>query len=101
MLLATLAVAAVLHGSVTVGPVTPVCRVGTPCDKPASRVTLTFTHGTQVFKARTDTHGLYTVTLPPGTYAVKASTGMRIAPSQVTARAGRHLRSFSIDTGIR
>jgi len=100
-MLATLVVAAVLHGTVNVGPVTPVCRVGVPCAKPAAGVVLTFTRGTHAFKAKTDTRGRYVITLAAGTYAVRASTGMRISPTQVTARAGSHLQSFAIDTGIR
>ena len=40
------AVALVLvHGVVRIGPATPVCRVGVPCDKPASHVVLRFTSG--------------------------------------------------------
>jgi len=100
-MLATLVVAAVLHGTVNVGPVTPVCRVGVPCAKPAAGVVLTFTRGTHAFKAKTDTRGRYVITLAAGTYAVRASTGMRISPTQVTARAGIHLQIFAIDTGIR
>jgi hypothetical protein len=100
-MLATLAVAAVLHGTVMLGPVTPVCRVGVPCDKPAAGVMLTFTRGVHAFKAKTDTRGRYVITLAAGTYTVRASTGMRINPVKVTARAGSHLQSFAIDTGIR
>ncbi len=100
-MLATLLASALLHGAVTLGPVTPVCRVGVPCSKPAVRVVLTFTRGTHAVRVRTDAHGRYAVALVPGTYAVRASLGMRITPSTVTARAGRHLRRFAIDTGIR
>jgi len=99
--LATLAAAAVLHGTVSIGPTTPVCRAGVPCEKPAAGVVLTFTRGTHVFRARTDGRGRYTITLPAGTYAVRASAGMRMTPVEVLVRAGSHLRGFAIDTGIR
>jgi Carboxypeptidase regulatory-like domain len=101
MTLATLAAAAVLHGTVTIGPTTPVCQAGVPCSKPAAAVTLQFTGAKHAFTVRTDGRGRYTITLPPGLYAVRASAGMRIEPAQVTVRAGSHTRGFAIDTGIR
>jgi hypothetical protein len=101
MTLATLAAAAVLHGTVTIGPTTPVCQAGVPCTKPAAAVVLQFTRAKRVFTVRTDGGGRYTITLPAGAYAVRASGGMRIQPAQVTVRAGSHSRSFAIDTGIR
>ena len=101
MTLATLAAAAVLHGTVTIGPTTPVCQPGVPCTKPAAAVVLQFTRAKHVFVARTDGRGKYSITLPAGVYAVRASVGMRIQPVQVTVRVGSHSRSFAIDTGIR
>jgi hypothetical protein len=100
-MLATIAALALLHGVVTIGPVTPVCRAGVPCSKPAASVVLTFSRGTQVVRAKTRADGSYTVRLTPGTYTVAASAGMRISPSRVVARSGRHAVSFAIDTGIR
>ena len=101
MTLATLAAAAVLHGTVTIGPTTPVCQAGDPCTKPAAAVVLEFAGAKHVVTVRTNGHGRYTITLPAGLYAVRASAGMRIQPAQVTVRAGTHSRSFAIDTGIR
>ncbi len=101
MTLATLAAAAVLHGTVTIGPTTPVCQAGVPCTRPAAAVTLQFTRAKHVFAARTDARGRYTITVPAGVYAVRASAGMRIQPAQVTVRTGSHSRGFAIDTGIR
>ncbi|HUY71293.1 MAG TPA: carboxypeptidase-like regulatory domain-containing protein [Gaiellaceae bacterium] len=96
-----IALLSLLHGTVTIGPVTPVCRVGVPCDKPAASVVLTFTRGARVFRTKTHADGAYTLRLPPGAYTVRSSEGMRISPLQVTARKGSHLQGFSIDTGIR
>jgi hypothetical protein len=101
MTLATLAAAAVLHGTVTIGPTTPVCQAGVPCTKPAAAVVLQFTRAQHVFAVKTDPRGRYSITLPAGVYAVRASAGMRIQPVQVTVPAGSHSRSFAIDTGIR
>ena len=96
-----LVVAGVLWGSVTVGPTTPVCRVGAPCDGPARHVTLTFVRSGRSISARTDARGRYRVTLRTGSWAVRASVGMRVAPSAVRVRAGTHRQNFAIDTGIR
>ena len=96
-----IALLAVLHGTVTMGPVTPVCRVGVPCDKPAASVVLTFSHGARAFRTKTHADGTYTLRLPLGAYTVSSSAGMRISPFQITARKGSHVQPFSIDTGIR
>jgi hypothetical protein len=36
-----------------------------------------------------------------GTWSVRASVGMRVAPMTVVVRAGAHRENFSIDTGLR
>jgi hypothetical protein len=91
-----------LHGVVTIGPTTPVCRIGTPCSKPAAGVVLTFSRPRHRTTVRTGTAGGYRVALSAGTWAVHASSGMRIGPASVVVRAGRNtLRNFAIDTGIR
>ncbi len=100
-MLAALAVAAVLKGTVSIGPMRPVCRVGMRCDQAAAHVVLTFRRGARALTARTNAAGAYVVTLSPGTYSVSASAGLRIAPDLVTVRAGTQRRSFAIDTGIR
>src|SRR4051794_38481095 len=100
MPLAVLA-AGVIFGSVTIGPTTPVCRVGTPCSGPASHATLTFFRAGRSVSTKTDASGRYRVTLPVGTWTVRASVGMRLAPLSVVVRAGTHRDNFSIDTGMR
>jgi hypothetical protein len=100
MPLAVLA-AGILWGSVSIGPLTPVCRVGTPCSGPAKHVTLTFTRPGRVLSAKTDAAGGYRLTLPLGTWSVRASAGMRMTPASVVVRAGTHRANFAIDTGLR
>jgi hypothetical protein len=108
MPLAVLA-AGILWGSVTIGPLTPVCRVGTPCDGPAKQAQLTFSrkytfaNGVQSKQVavKTNAAGRYRLTLTPGTWTVRASVGMRMTPTTVVVRAGTHRTNFSIDTGIR
>src|SRR5438093_9413146 len=94
-------VAGVLWGSVTIGPTTPVCRVGTPCSGPAKRATLTFSRPGRVVSTKTDALGHYRLTLPSGTWSVRTNVGMRIAPTTVIVRPGTHRMNFDIDTGIR
>jgi len=96
-----LVVAGVLWGSVTMGPTTPVCRVGTPCSGPAGHVTLIFSRPGHVVWTKTDGAGRYRLSLPTGSWAVRASVGMRAAPSIVVVRAGTHHENFAIDTGLR
>jgi hypothetical protein len=92
---------AVLYGSVTIGPTTPVCRVGVPCDKPAAQVALSFTRLGHTFAAKTDGAGAYRIKLAPGIYAVRASAGMSMHPRNINVRGPSTHLNFSIDTGIR
>ena len=101
MTAAALVAAGVLHGTVTIGPLTPVCRVGTPCDGPARNAVLTFSHGNRSVSVRTDATGAYRVRLATATYVVRASVGISLRPATVVVRAGERRADFAIDTGIR
>jgi hypothetical protein len=90
-----------LRGHVTIGPLTPVCKAGTPCSGPARRVTLSFRRVFVVHKATTDGSGNYRIALGPGTYLVTASRGMSIRPVTVSVGGGMRVVNFAIDTGIR
>jgi hypothetical protein len=92
---------ALLFGSVTIGPVTPVCQAGVPCDRPAAQVKLTFTRLGHTFSATTNGSGAYRVQLAPGIYAVRASEGMSMRPRNINVHAPTTHLDFSIDTGIR
>jgi hypothetical protein len=99
---AAVVAAGVLHGVVTIGPLTPVCRVGTPCDGPARNAVLTFARaGGHPAVVHTDAAGVYRVRLRTGTYTVHASVGMSLRPAVVAVRAGSRRVDFAIDTGIR
>jgi hypothetical protein len=100
-MLAVVVALVLVKGTVTIGPLTPVCRAGTPCDGPAGHVVLTFAAPARTVRVTTGAGGAYAVRLAPGTYAVTASNGMRISPSQLVVRSTPLRRSFSIDTGIR
>jgi hypothetical protein len=91
-----------LHGTVRIGPTTPVCRAGLPCDRLAVHIRLTFTHGATRQYATTNRFGRYSVRLSPGAWTVASSVGMRITPATfVVPRTSSTRRDFAIDTGIR
>ena len=92
-----------LHGTVTVGPTSPVCRVGEPCTKPAAHTALTFTRAGYVNRrVSTDAAGRYRVSLAAGTWTLRTTLGIRPAPVRFfVPRAPTATRNFSFDTGIR
>ncbi len=89
------------------GPITPVCKVGVPCNGPAAGVGIVVRRGGAVVaRATTGKTGRARVLLRPGRYAVSASYGAamhaRLQSASVTIVAGRtKLVRFSFDTGIR
>ena len=99
-----------LHGVVTRGPVTPVCRTDVPCDVPVPGFTIAFDRPDAVdFVARrvkNDPQGRYRILLPAGIYTVampgRAQFGKASTPRRVSVRSGHLDRiDFHIDTGIR
>jgi hypothetical protein len=95
-----------LYGLVMRGPTQPVCQVGTPCNGPASGLTLVFVrNGTTVARAKTSASGHYAIALAPAIYAVRylpRGMGIPPRPSKVRVPAGAAKRQdFFIDTGIR
>jgi hypothetical protein len=101
--LAVLATVVTLFGTVTRGPVTPVCEADAPCTAPAAEAKLTFTRPGKAVVVKTDAAGKYRVRLAPGVYTVRADTGMNITPARITVRALKPTlrRNFAIDTGLR
>jgi hypothetical protein len=88
------------------GPITPVCRVGVPCDEPAANVVLVFSQsGRAVARTTTGRNGNYRITLRPGKYGVRTTTrtlGSGLSPRVVVVPRYRVARvDFEIDTGIR
>jgi hypothetical protein len=93
-----------LHGTVSRGPVTPVCVAEQPCSEPVAGATLQFrsSSGRLVGHTVTRSDGSYRIALPPGLYAVKAASGRSLDPhtARVKPLRFRHV-DFFIDTGIR
>ncbi len=106
-LLAVVAAISGLHGTVSRGPITPVCRVGVPCSAPAVGAVLVFSRtGRADVRVRTGVGGRYSVHLDPGYYTVAISPvpqiGFGLRPTRVHVAAGvdGHI-DLSVDTGIR
>jgi len=97
-----LAACSTVHGTVRIGPTTPVCRTGVPCSKPAAHLLLSFGRGQWHVQTRSDALGRYRVRLAPGTWTLTTRVGIRPTPiSFVVPQAPSATRDFSIDTGIR
>ena len=95
-----------LRGIVMRGPITPVCRVGVPCDEPAAGVVLLFSQsGRVVARTTTGAKGGYRLTMRPGRYSVTTTRIARVGrltPQTVLVPRYRVARvDFNLDTGIR
>jgi hypothetical protein len=92
-----------LRGKVLLDPGYPVCKVGTPCTRPAANALLRFwRHGRVVAHTRSDAGGSYRIALRPGTYRVTSTNGTVLKPFRTTVATGRYRRvTFRLDTGIR
>jgi hypothetical protein len=94
-----------LHGTVTRGPLTPVCQEGVPCNGPAAHVTLFFTSAGIRTSTSTDAQGHYRLKLKAGLYTVRTNEkffGTTPKPGTVRVYAARDRRvDFFVDTGIR
>jgi hypothetical protein len=92
-----------LYGTVTRGPVTPMCVADQPCSEPAPGAVLQFWSGGRLV-GRTVAHanGAYRIALPVGTYSVEVAPHRRPEPLSTVVRPNRFRHvDFSIDTGIR
>jgi hypothetical protein len=96
-----------VRGSLTRGPIMPVCIEGRPCDAPAVGVVLVFSKaGRDVKRVTTGTGGRFAFRLEPGVYAVRTARkpvlGNVVTPARfrVTGKGVTTLR-LHLDTGIR
>jgi hypothetical protein len=92
-----------LRGTVLLDPAYPVCKLGTPCTRPAAHVRLRFwRQGRVVAQTRSDSRGRYRIALRPRIYAVTSGSGGVLNPSRVAVATGSYRRvTFRVDTGIR
>lgn len=95
-----------ITGTITLGPITPVCKIGTPCDKPYQGTVIVKTmDGKEITQFTSSGDGLFTVALQPGTYwltSVNTMARPHMQPQQVVVNNGQ-LTTLHIqfDTGIR
>lgn len=96
-----------LEGTVTRGPITPVCIVGVPCDAPFA-AGFTVREGpipVAVAHFTSDSAGHYRVLLVPGSYTVVPDSGAPVFPGQARAvtvgAVGMTQADLAFDTGIR
>ena len=96
-----------LTGTVSRGPITPVCQVDVPCDAPFSASFEVRQNGRRVTTFSSDAVGNFTVRLQPGTYVlVPAADAPLMNPSLQTKTVevgaeGLTSVQLSFDTGIR
>ncbi len=91
-------------GAVRRVPIRPVCVAELPCDGPAPGVVVEVADGHGVVaQTVTGSDGRFTVFVPPGSYRVSVTGGMRpVAPAAVVVKSGSFAEvRISIDTGIR
>jgi hypothetical protein len=96
-----------VRGTLVRGPVTPVCVVEVPCDRPAPGVTLVFSRpGGEAVPVMTGKGGNFAVRLSPGRYDIRTLRRVRLGsglvPSVVRVpREGVVRLRLHLDTGIR
>src|SRR3954469_18402803 len=71
-----------LTGTVTRGPITPVCQAGVPCDAPMQAAFEVRRDGKTVASFQTDAQGRFIVKLAPGTYTIVPAAGAGLMGSQ-------------------
>jgi hypothetical protein len=93
----------IVRGTVTRGPLTPICSDAQPCYGPAVGVRLVFLRdGRPVAHTTARDDGAYRIRLTAGRYGIRVRGWRRWTPTHVRVRRGRvtHL-DVAIDTGIR
>lgn len=94
-----------IYGTITIGPITPVCRVDIPCDGPYQTTIIVSNSEGEVTRFNSDAAGRFNVSLPPGTYTLTSAGSGRFpgaSPQTVTVYPGLYQQvDLSFDTGIR
>ncbi len=97
---------AALTGTVTEGPIAPICRPDVSCERSITNHTIEVlsTSGNIVATSKTDGTGRYSFALQPGHYklVLVPQVGLSVGASgQVDVKAGQNTYNLSVDTGLR
>lgn len=98
-----------VEGVVTLGPTTPVCRVGVPCSRPISATLMVKdAAGREILPVTSGADGQFRADLPPGTYMLQplplqpGALYPRAVPLTVDVSTGAYTHAdVMYDTGIR
>src|SRR6185503_5645159 len=94
-----------LMGTMTRGPITPVCIEGVPCDAPFAAHFEVFRGSKLISAFDSDAGGQYSVSLAPGTYLIVPASNAPVMPQQsygVDVRAdAMTVVNLEFETGIR
>ena len=96
-----------LEGRITIGPITPVCRVDVPCDAPLAASFRVLRDQYEVARFTSESDGRYQVRLQPGPYTVERDSAAFLAgpwPQRrdvVVEPTGITHLDLDFDTGIR
>ena len=95
-----------VSGTVRSVPCAPVEQAGSTCaGKPVPGLKIEYVQGsTTVGRTVTDANGAYAIDLPPGNYAVKLNTYMRVVsgPTRLALGADTHkVADYVLDNGMR
>jgi hypothetical protein len=94
-----------VYGTLTRGPITPVCVAEQPCTAPVPNTAIRFyAAGTEhlVGQTRTGGDGRYRMVLPAGRYTVRVVPQRRLRTAAIRVPVARFVHlDLSIDTGIR
>lgn len=94
-----------IYGTITIGPITPVCRVDIACDGPYSTTIIVSNSGGEVTRFTSDSQGHFLVNLLPGNYTLTPAGSGRLpwmSPQSVTVSSGLYTQlDIQFDSGIR
>jgi hypothetical protein len=93
----------IVRGTVTRGPVTPICSEAQPCCVPATGVRLVFLrNGRPIAHTTTRIDGSCRIRLATGRYGIRVRGWRRWRPTHMIVRRGHVTRlDIALDTGIR
>jgi hypothetical protein len=94
-----------IYGTITIGPITPVCRIDIACDGPYSATIIVSNTEGEVTRFTSDSQGHFWVNLLPGNYMLSPAGSGRLpwmSPQSVIVSTGLYTQAdIQFDSGIR